>query len=356
MKRICIIAGTRPEIIKLAPLIRLCRKSECFQTFFLLPEQQKDLLHATLAECALQPDFVFPLTGELSDKTALCLFHLTASLRTLAPHAAIVQGDTLCAYAGALAAFLQRIPVFHVEAGLRTTTPHLPFPEEFFRRSIDIMSTLCFAPTEEARQNLVTEGRKGGVYAVGNTGIDTLLSDISPDFTHPFLSGDGKTVLLTLHRRESLGSPLAQICRTIREVLLTRKDTRLLFPMHPNPKIAALVQPILGDMSNVFLVPPMERIPFRNLLSRVTLCLTDSGGVSEEATALGTPTLILREETERPEGVAAGVLFPVGRSPARIRAALTSFLDEPRPHTPSTVFGDGRASERILKIMEAYFA
>ncbi len=355
MKRICIIAGTRPEVIKLAPLLSLCREHGQLQALLLTPEQHRELLASALAECALTPDLVFPLEGGLSEMTALCLFHISSALETLSPDAVIVQGDTLSAYAGALAAFYQGIPVFHVEAGLRTASPHTPFPEEFYRRSIDTVATLFFAPTEAAAQNLHGEGKSRGVYVVGNTGIDSLFADIAPNFSHPFLEGEEKTVLLTLHRRESLGAPLAEICHAIREALLTRQDTRLLFPMHPNPKIEALVRPILGDMANVTLASPMERKTFRNLLSRVTLCLTDSGGVSEEATALGTPTLVLRDETERPEGVAAGVLSLVGRSRARIRATLTAFLDAPRPHTPSDAFGDGKASERILKIMEAYF-
>ena len=355
MKRIAFIAGTRPEVIKLSPLLRLCRRQGGLQAFLLTPEQHRELLSSALAECSLTPDLVFPLSGGLAEKTALSLFHLSSALRTLSPNAVVVQGDTLSAYAGALAAFYQRIPLFHVEAGLRTASPFSPFPEEFYRRGIDTVSTLLFAPTEEAAKNLSKEGKTSGVYVVGNTGIDSLFEDISPDFSHPFLTAERKTVLLTLHRRESLGSPLAEICHAVRDVLLTREDTTLLFPMHPNPEIDAIVRPILGDMTNVTLAPPLDKVTFRNLLARVTLCLSDSGGVSEEATALGTPTLVLRDETERPEGVAAGVLFPVGRTRTRIRAVLTAFLDEPHPRSPSSVFGDGKASERILKIIKAYF-
>lgn len=357
MKKLLFLVGTRPEVIKIAPLLRETRKKQSFVCIFCTSGQHDTLLKETLSDLDLTADLSFTVYGDLVQKTSECLFRFGKVLARELPDAVLVHGDTLTAFAGGLAAFERGVPVFHVEAGLRTENQFSPFPEEFYRRAIDHLSTLHFAPTETARERLLREGiKEGSIYTVGNTAIDGLFEDIDPAFSHPLLEEGKKLVLLTLHRRESLGAPLYEMLRGIAGGMEGRTDVRLLFPMHPNPVLRAAVHTALGKSPAVTLSEPLDAHTFRNLLSRATLTLTDSGGVSEEATALGTPTLVLRDETERREGVAAGVLHLVGRKADGIALALADFLDRPRLRTPSSVFGDGHASARILEAIEAFFS
>lgn len=357
MKKLIFLVGTRPEVIKLAPLLRECQKRPRFSCTLCTSGQHSTLLSRALAEFALTPDVSFTVWGELPHKQSECLLRFGEVLTREHPDAVIVQGDTLTAFSGGLAAFYHRIPVFHVEAGLRTDTPFSPFPEEFYRRAIDHLSTLHFAPTQKAADHLLREGiAKNGIFTVGNTAIDGLYEDIDPTFTHPLLDEGKKLVLLTLHRRESIGAPLTEMLRGIAMGCQGRKDTRLFFPMHPSPAVRETARCALASHTAVTLADPVDSHTFRNLLARATLAITDSGGVSEEATALGTPTLLLRDETERGEGVDAGVLHLVGRNAATIKAAIADFLDTPRPHTPVSVFGDGHASRRIADAIEKFFS
>ena len=357
MKKLLFLVGTRPEVIKMAPLLREARKKQRFVCILCASGQHDTLLKETLSDFDVLPDVSFTVYGDLVRKTSECLSRFGEVLERESPDAVLVHGDTLTAFAGGLAAFERGIPVFHIEAGLRTQNAFSPFPEEFYRRAIDHLSTLHFAPTRTARECLLREGiREEGIHTVGNTAIDGLLEDIDPAFSHPVLKEGKKLVLLTLHRRESLGAPLYEILRGIARGMVGRADAHLLFPMHPNPALRAAVREVLGKSPAVTLVEPMDAHTFRNLLSRATLTLTDSGGVTEEATALGTPTLVLRDETERREGVAAGVLHLVGRKEGGIALALTDFLDTPRPRAPSSVFGDGHASARILEAIEAFYS
>lgn len=356
MKNVLFLIGTRPEVIKVAPLIRLCQKSNTLKARLCTSGQHAELLKDALAEFALEPDISFTVWGSLSQKTAECLTRFEDVIKKERPDAVVVQGDTLTAYAGALTAFYHHVPVFHIEAGLRTPSVHAPFPEEFYRRAIDSIADLCFAPTDLAANCLYKEGKeRTAVHIVGNTVLDTLHSDIRSDFTSPLLKTDKKLVLMTLHRRETQGTQARDICEGVKAALIERKDAYLLFPVHPSPEVKAAVYPVLNGTPNITLLSPLDRKTFRNLLATATLVLTDSGGVSEEATALGVPTLILREVTERKEGIAAGVLHPIGSHPKQITQAVSDFLDHPRQRHPSNIFGDGSASPKIINFLEKFF-
>lgn len=356
MKKLLFLVGTRPELIKIAPLLRLLKRQNRFKALLCTSGQHDTLLEDTLAHLALFPELSFHIGGSLAEKTSECMLRFGEVLAKEKPEAVLVHGDTLTAFSGGLAAFYQQIPVFHIEAGLRSGNPFSPFPEELYRRAIDHLSTLHFAPTTDTAERLLREGiDKERIHTVGNTAIDGLWEEIDGDFHHPLLTNGKKLVLLTLHRRESLGAPLAEMLHAVADAIKERTDAHLFFPMHPNPAVRETARDLLGDLPSVTLAEPTDTHTFRNLLHRATLTLTDSGGVSEEATALGTPTLILRDETERPEGVEAGVLQLVGRKKNAIQNAITDHLEHPRPHIPSTVFGDGHSSEHIAEIIEKFF-
>lgn len=357
MKKLLFIVGTRPEVIKIAPVLRASREQKVFLSRLCTSGQHTNLLTDALAEEGLTPDIGFEIGGTLTSKTAECLSRFDTVLREEHPDAVAVHGDTLTAFSGALAAFYRGIPVLHIEAGLRTATPFSPFPEELYRRTIDTLATLCFAPTATAAANLYKEGKPpASVFTVGNTVIDSLMADIDPAFSHSVLDKGGRLILLTLHRRETQGEGAARILRGIRRAINERKDVTLLSPMHPSPDATRELQHALSDLPNVILSPPLGKRIFRNLLACAALTLTDSGGVSEEATALGIPTLLLRKESERCEGIKAGVLFPVGTEEDAVAHAVTDFLDHPRAPHPSPVFGDGHASERIVAEIARYFS
>ena len=356
MKKLLFLAGTRPEIIKIEPLLRALEMHPALLPRLCTSGQQDALLKDTLAAFGITPSRSFTVWGDLSQRTAECILRFDGVLKEEAPDAVLVQGDTLTAFAGAVAAFHKSVPVFHIEAGLRTKTPFSPFPEEFYRRAIDHLSSLHFAPTPKAAARLRAEGiSEGGIYTVGNTATDGLLGEIDPHFTHPILEKGKRLVLLTLHRRESV-EVFTQMLTGVAEAFGERRDHILFFPMHPNPAVRRAAEKALARTPAAILSSPVDTHTFRNLLARAAFALTDSGGVSEEATALGTPTLLLREETEREEGVDAGVLHLIGRKTDAIARATRDFLDNPRTRTPSSVFGDGHAAERIADIIEQYFS
>lgn len=356
MKKLLFLVGTRPEVIKVAPVLRECKKRKDLFPFLCTTGQQDALLKDTLNFFRITPDRAFTVRGDLTGKTGECLARFDEVLKETTPDAVLVQGDTLTAFAGGLAAFHRRVPVFHIEAGLRTRNAFSPFPEELYRRAIDHLSSLHFAPSDRAAEALRREGIDDqSIHTVGNTVIDGLYEEIEQSFSHPLLKERKKLLLLTLHRRESLGAPLCSMLSGIASALKARTDTVLFFPMHPNPAVQKAAREALGNIPAVTLSDPIDTHTFRNLLAKATLVLTDSGGVSEEATALGTPTLLLRDETEREEGVDIGVLRLIGRERKKITAAITEYLDRPRPHTPSCIFGDGKASSRIADVIEKYF-
>ena len=346
--KILSIVGTRPEAVKMAPVIlALADAPDIFSTFC-VTGQHRALIAPVLDFFDIVPDFVLDVMAPgqgLNALTARLIEGLDAVLAAARPDRVIVQGDTTTALAGALAAFHRAIPVAHVEAGLRTYCPAAPFPEEVNRRTIALLADMHFAPTPTSRDNLGGERVHGAVYVTGNTGVDALqfaLAAIDGDAPEP--APARKLIVVTCHRRESFGAPFSSICAAL-ERLDRRADVDIVFPRHPNP---ALDEALAGLRS----VPPMGLIDFLRLLRRADLILTDSGGVQEEAVALGKPVVVLRDVTERPEGVTAGIATLAGSDADRIVQAAEALLDTaPRRREAACVYGDGRAAARIVDVL-----
>lgn len=351
MKKILFFFGTRPEAIKLCPLARELQKRGLYVRLC-CTGQHRELLSGVLTPFDLSPDILYTLPSGLSLSALFSrvFSDAVATLEKERPALVITQGDTLSAAAASLASFYAKLPVAHIEAGLRTYEKN-PYPEEAHRRIIAPLAEYHFAPTERARGNLLAEGIPASrIFVTGNTGLDALRYTQREDFTHPALS-HGRLFLCTLHRRESLGVPAAGVFRALRALAKSHPADTVLFCLHKNPAARAPALASLSGIPNLLLCdapPPSE---FVNLLSRAHLVLTDSGGVSEEASFLGIPTLVLREHTERTEGVDAGGLFPVGTETAKILATANTLLFDPALYKKAAnspcPFGDGQASRRI---------
>lgn len=357
MKKILFVFGTRPEAIKMCPLIQELRARGGVQTPVCVTGQHGAMLDRVLAVFRIQPDYhlaVMQPNQTLEALTAACLTGLAPILHKERPDLVLVHGDTTSALAAALTAFYAGIPVGHVEAGLRTYDLTSPYPEEFNRQTIDRLCTWAFAPTKDAQNNLLREGMDPTrILVTGNTGLDALRTTVTPDFSHPLLDwcGTRRLILLTAHRRESLGKPLESIFRAARQLADTFEDVAIVCPVHPNPEVGRIAAPILGEHPRIRLTEPLDISVFHNLLARCHFILTDSGGIQEEAAALHKPALVLREKTERPEGVRSGCLRVVGRTEQQIFSACRKLLEKPpvyesmcRAENP---FGDGFAARRI---------
>jgi UDP-N-acetylglucosamine 2-epimerase (non-hydrolysing) len=356
------VLGTRPEAVKLSPVLKTLNDESNVESHICVTGQHRDLTLPVLEFFSLRPDCdleVMTPQQALNPLTARLVERLDPLLARIAPDRVIVQGDTTTAMAAALAAFHRRIPVAHVEAGLRTYRNAAPFPEEYNRRAIGLIADLHFAPTRNARDNLAAERLDGEVFVTGNSGIDALdlvLARLarepalaaSVDATLPARVGGRRQVLVTAHRRESFGAPFEAICTAL-AALAERKDVEILFPLHPNPRLRAAAEQALGTSARIRLLPPLSLPCFVRLLQRARLVLTDSGGVQEEAVALGKEVLVLRDATERPEGIEAGSALRVGTDPTRILHGAQRLLDDsPEPDARSQVYGDGRAAARIV--------
>lgn len=362
MKKISLVFGTRPEAIKLCPLIKELKSRRKFRIETILSGQHREMLDGILERFGLAPDFNMNIMTEnqsLSHITEKVMGETTRLFVGDRPDLVLVHGDTTTAFAAALASFYLKIPIGHVEAGLRTHNVNEPFPEEFNRRSIDTMASLFFAPTENAKGNLLAEGiSENRIFVTGNTGIDALMQTVKRDFSHPLvcLANESPTLLLTAHRRENHGEPLLKIYEAIRRIALDYEEIRIICPIHKNPAVSKTAYSELGKIKNIILCGPLESEVFQNLMARCRIILTDSGGVQEEAAALGIPTLVLRSATERPEGVDTGVLKTVGCDPNAIYNEFTALYKNHDPRKRSTlksdVYGDGRASLRIADIIE----
>jgi UDP-N-acetylglucosamine 2-epimerase (non-hydrolysing) len=361
--RLFFAIGTRPEVIKLAPVVRLCREqAESFRPIVCLTGQHRELIARLVDYFDLRPDVDLALMQPGQTPAVLmarCLERTTEALVRHEPDAVVVQGDTTTAAAAATAAFLRRVPVVHVEAGLRTGNPASPFPEEFNRRVATLAAAVHCAPTAEAAENLHREGvEPASIVVTGNTVIDALLwtaerervagraaLPCGVDPTKPL-------VVVTAHRRESFGAPLLNICRAVRRLADQYTDYRFIWPVHPNPEVEGIVRGALSGAFNIVLTPPLEYPEFVRLLDVSTLILTDSGGVQEEAPSLGKRVLVLRDTTERPEGIAAGCAELVGTDVERIIAAAKPYLDvSTRRDAVATTnpYGDGNAALRVLE-------
>lgn len=364
-RKICIILGTRPEAIKLAPVIQAFKRSPAFDTQVILTGQHREMVEQVMQLFDLKADrdleIMLPKQS-LHDITCRSLQGLEALFQEIQPSLVLVQGDTTTAFAAALAAFYQKIPVGHVEAGLRTDDLFNPYPEEANRRLISQLSRLHFAPTLLAAENLQRSGVLGEIHQTGNTVIDALLSVAKrqPACNVNGLAWDKYRVLLaTVHRRENWGEPLEGIAQAFLQILKEFPDTALLLPLHRNPIVREPLQQLLGNHSRIFLTDPLDYAELVGAIGRSHLLLTDSGGLQEEAPSLGKPVLVLRTTTERPEAVTAGTAKLVGTDPEQIFAATTDLLSNQdiyqKMATAINPFGDGHAAERILKIVENYF-
>lgn len=362
MKKVMLVFGTRPEGIKMCPLVKELKKNERFETIVCVTGQHREMLQQVLDVFGVDPDYDLEIMKEeqtLYSITTSILEKIKPVLEIENPDVVLVHGDTTTTFATSLAAFYSNIQIGHVESGLRTYNLRSPFPEEFNRQVVSIVSNFNFAPTEQAKRNLLSEGKsESSIFVTGNTAIDALRTTISDSYSHPILEwvGDSKLILLTAHRRENLGAPMEHMFRAVKRVLQEHEDVKVIYPIHKNPKVREVATRIFGNEKRIRLIEPLEVIDFHNFMKKAYLILTDSGGVQEEAPSLGKPVLVLRDTTERPEGVEAGTLKLVGTEEERIYKEFSSLLvDEDRykrMSEASNPYGDGFASERIVKILE----
>lgn len=362
---VSIILGTRPEAIKLAPVIQAFKACPLFETHVILTGQHREMVDQVMALFQLTADHdlaIMQPNQSLSDITCLSLRGLETLFQTLQPKLILVQGDTTTAFAAALAAFYQKIPVGHVEAGLRTDDIYNPFPEEANRRLVSQITQLHFAPTALAVEHLERSGVLGTIYQTGNTVIDALLTTAAqqPPCNIPNLEWEQYRVLLsTVHRRENWGEPLQGIAHGFLKILDRFPDTALLLPLHRNPVVREPLQALLGNHPRVFLTEPLDYAGLVGAIQRCYLLLTDSGGLQEEAPSLGKPVLVLRETTERPEAVTAGTAKLVGTDSAQIADVAGTLLSDRGAYEAMAMavnpFGDGKAAARILQSVKAYF-
>ncbi len=362
---VAVVIGTRPEAIKMAPVVLALRTSR-LRPFVVATAQHRAMLDQTLAVFGLTPDadlnVMRPGQG-LGELTARLVQQLEGVWNEAAPAMVLVQGDTTSSFAAALAAYYRRIPIGHIEAGLRTYDKYAPFPEEMNRRMIDAVADVHFAPTARAREALRREGiPEERIHVTGNTGIDALHLTLArirgdgfvPAGLDPAVFASKKLILVTGHRRENFGERLRGICTALRAVSRLREDAAIVYAVHQNPQVQGPVTELLSGRKNVFLTPPLDYDTFVYAMSRSDLIVTDSGGIQEEISSLGKTALVMRESTERAEAVEAGVSELVGTDPARLANRIQELLDHPRPAArPADLFGDGHAAERIVRILEA---
>lgn len=362
MKKILAVFGTRPEAIKMCPLVNVLRsQTDHFDVSVCVTGQHRQMLDSVLSAFGITPDYDLSIMkpGQtLFDITSEVLVGMKDVIEKCQPDVVLVHGDTTTSFGAALASFYLHVPVGHVEAGLRTYDIASPFPEEFNRQAVDLISTYYFAPTQEARENLIGEGKDpDSVYVTGNTGIDALATTVQEDYAHPALEwlGDSDLILLTAHRRESLGEPMHHMFRAVRRVTEEHPNVKVLFPVHLNPAVRRIANQELSGSERIRLIDPLDVIDFHNIMKRAHLILTDSGGIQEEAPSLGKPVLVMRDTTERPEGVKAGTLKLVGTEESKIFEECNTLLESPEAYRAmsqaSNPYGDGHASERIASIL-----
>lgn len=368
MKKIMFVFGTRPEAIKMAPLVKAMEKAENLEPLVVVTAQHREMLDQVLALFDVTPSYDLNLMKQnqtLMDITVGVLRGIERIVIKEKPDLVLVHGDTTTTFAGALASFYQQVPVGHVEAGLRSGNMYSPFPEEVNRKLTGQLASVHFAPTRQARENLLREGVDAdAVYTTGNTVIDALHLTVQKDFSFDaelaeMLDVPGRKVLLTTHRRENLGQPMVQIFRAIRALHANFPDVHFYFPMHKNPRVRALAHEALDELERVHLFEPLDYAPFANLMERMDLILTDSGGMQEEAPALGKPVLVLRDTTERPEAVEAGTVRLVGCDTDLIVKTVTELFTNDAAYAEMkhavNPYGDGKACARIIDAIRYHF-
>ncbi len=357
-----LVFGTRPEAIKMCPVVNeLKGRPGDFDVSVCVTGQHREMLDQVLEAFGVVPDHDLSIMkpGQtLFDVTCGVLLGIRAVLEAVRPDVVLVHGDTTTSFAAALAAFYLRIPVGHVEAGLRTRNLYSPWPEEFNRQAVDVLAKWYFAPTDTSRQNLLREGKPAErVYVTGNTGIDALGTTVREGYRHPDLdwAQGSRLVLLTAHRRENWGAPMHGMFRAIRRVMEDRPDTKAIYPVHMNPQVREAAHAELDGFDRLRIVEPLDVLDFHNFMAAAHIVLTDSGGIQEEAPSLGVPVLVLRDTTERPEGVAAGTLKLVGTAEEDVYREFSRLLDSPEAHAAmahaSNPYGDGHASRRIADVL-----
>lgn len=362
MKKVMLVFGTRPEAIKMCPLVLELKKRENLETIVCVTGQHRQMLDSVLHTFQIKADYDLSIMQQgqtLFDITTLILERVKVVLEKEKPDMVLVHGDTSTTFSIALACFYLQIPVGHVEAGLRTYNLKSPYPEEFNRQAVGILADLHFAPTERAKQNLLKEGKdESRIFVTGNTAIDALRITVSEHYQHEELewAKDSRLILLTAHRRENLGEPMRQMFRAIKRIVNEHENIKVIYPIHLNPTVRQCANEIFGNCERIHLIEPLDVLDFHNFMSESYLILTDSGGIQEEAPSLGKPVLVMRDTTERPEGVEAGTLRLVGTSEEVIYEEVKCLLDEMEYQKMSKAvnpYGDGYASKRIADILES---
>ncbi len=362
MKTVMLVFGTRPEAIKMCPLVNELKGRKNIKTVVCVTGQHRQMLDVVLNTFGVVPDYDLSIMKDrqtLFDITTNILEKIKIVLEDASPDIVLVHGDTSTTFVTALACFYLRIPVGHIEAGLRTHNIYSPYPEEFNRQAVSIISKYNFAPTELSAENLIREGRdKNTVYITGNTAIDALRTTVKAEYTHPELewAKGSRLIMITAHRRENLGEPMKHMFRAIRRVLEDMPDVKAIYPIHMNPIVRQTAAEELMDCERIHIIEPLDVLDFHNFLANSYMIITDSGGIQEEAPSLGKPVLVMRDTTERPEGIAAGTLKLVGTDEETIYNSFRLLLENEEEYNKmswaSNPYGDGLACRRIADILE----
>lgn len=359
MIKVMTIFGTRPEAIKMAPVIKeLQKRKDKIETIVVVTAQHREMLDMVLNTFHIKPDYDLNIMQQgqtLADITTRALNGLEKIIKEVKPNIVLVHGDTTTTFAGALAAFYNQVAIGHVEAGLRTYDKYSPYPEEMNRQMVSCMADMNFAPTELSKNNLIKEQRnKNSIYVTGNTAIDAMKTTISLDYNNEIFDwiGNNRMILLTAHRRENLGEPMYHIFRAIKRIVDEYDDIKIVYPIHMNPLVRQIANDVFKNDEKIKLIEPLEVFDFHNFMNKSYLILTDSGGIQEEAPSLGKPVLVLRNTTERPEGIEAGTLKLAGTDETTIYNMIKDLIDNKEEYEKmshaSNPYGDGHASERIV--------
>lgn len=366
MIKVMSIFGTRPEAIKMASLVKELEKREEVKSIVCVTAQHREMLDQVLNTFDIKPDYdlnIMKRGQTLADVTTRALIGLEKVIKEVKPDIVLVHGDTTTTFAGALAAFYNQVAIGHVEAGLRTDDKYSPYPEEMNRQCVDRMTDLYFAPTEISKNNLLKENiSEEKIYVTGNTAIDAMSTTVDEDYVHPdleWIKPDERMILLTAHRRENLGEPMRHIFKAVKRIVDEFSDIKVIYPIHMNPKVREVASEVFDGCDRIRLIEPLEVFDFHNFQNKSYIILTDSGGIQEEAPSLGKPVLVLRDTTERPEGIKAGTLKLVGTDEEVIyeeTKKLLTYIDEyEKMSKASNPYGDGHASERIVDAIVKYF-
>lgn len=364
--KVMTVFGTRPEAIKMAPLVLKLKKDDRFEEVTVVSAQHREMLDQVLDIFKIKPDYDFNIMHKnqtLEDITSKVMLDMAKVIKKEQPDIVLVHGDTTTSFAAGLATFYEQTKLGHVEAGLRTWNKYSPFPEEMNRQMTDDLTDIYFAPTELSKQNLIKENHPAdNIYVTGNTAIDALKQTVKEDYHHDVLdeiNPDSKIILVTMHRRENQGEPMRRVFKVMKQVVDSHKDVEIIYPVHLSPKVQRVAQEVLSDDPRIHLIKPLDVVDFHNLAKKSYFIMTDSGGVQEEAPSLGKPVLVLRDTTERPEGVAAGTLKLVGTEVDKVRAEMIRLLEDKKAYAEmanaKNPYGDGKAADRIMDAIAYYF-